>query len=101
MIYSHQKRTEKASKGNTMPYLSIHQASEDMRTGLVTPTELLAELLEQIDAHDEEIRAFVTIMRAEAFKDAEQAESEQRTGLFRGPLHGIPIAIKDLIAVKN
>lgn len=84
-----------------MPYLSIHRASEDMRAGLITPTELLAETLEQIDAQDEEIRAFVTVTREEAWKEAEQAESEQRTGLFRGPLHGIPIAIKDLVAVKN
>jgi len=84
-----------------MPYLSIHEASADLHSGLVTPTELLAEMLQQIDDLDEEIQAFVTVMREEAFKDAEQAESEQRTGLFRSPLHGIPLAIKDLIAVKN
>lgn len=84
-----------------MSYLSIQEASADLRSGLVTPTELLSEMLGQIDAHDQEIQAFVTVMREEAFKEAEQAESEQRTGLFRGPLHGIPLAIKDLVAVKN
>lgn len=84
-----------------MPYLSIREASQDLRSGLLTPTELLAETLERIDALDGEIKAFVTVMHDEAFKDAEAAESEQRTGLFRGPLHGIPLAIKDLIAVKN
>src|SRR5689334_3784670 len=84
-----------------MPYLSIQEASEHLRSGLVTPTELLAEMLEQIDARDGEIQAFVTVMRDEAFKEAETAENEQRTGLYRGPLHGIPLAIKDLIAVKN
>jgi aspartyl-tRNA(Asn)/glutamyl-tRNA(Gln) amidotransferase subunit A len=84
-----------------MSYLSIQQAAEDLRSGLVTPTELLAEMLERIDALDEQIKAFVTVIRDEAFKEAEQAENEQRTGLFRGPLHGIPLAIKDLIAVKQ
>ena len=84
-----------------MSYLSIAEASADLRSGLVTPTELLAEMLEEIDARDEVIQAFVTVMRDEAYSAAEQAENEQRTGLFRGPLHGIPIAIKDLIAVKN
>lgn len=84
-----------------MPYLSISEASADLRAGLVTPTELLAEVLEEIDACDETIQAFVTVMRDEAFQAAELAENEQRTGLFRGPLHGIPLAIKDLIAVKN
>jgi aspartyl-tRNA(Asn)/glutamyl-tRNA(Gln) amidotransferase subunit A len=84
-----------------MPYLSIQEAATDLRSGLVTPTELLSEVLEQIDARDERIRAFVTVLREEAFKEAEKAESEQRTGLFRGPLHGIPLAIKDLVAVKS
>ena len=40
-------------------------------------------------------------MRDQANEEAEKAENEQRTGLFRSPLHGVPIAIKDLIAVKN
>lgn len=84
-----------------MPYLSIQEAAADLRSGLVTPTELLSEMLEQIDLHDSTIQAFTTVMRDEAFREAEQAENEQRTGLFRSPLHGIPLAIKDLVAVKN
>jgi len=84
-----------------MPYLSIQQASTDLRSGLITPTELLAETLERIDQLDSNIQAFVTVMSDEAYEEAEKAENEQRTGLFRSPLHGIPIAIKDLIAVKN
>ncbi len=86
---------------NIMPYLSLREASEDLRSGLVTPTELLSEALEQIASREDQIQAFVTITSEQAMKDAEQAESEQRTGLFRSSLHGIPIAIKDLIAVKN
>src|SRR5436853_1874037 len=84
-----------------MPYLSIHEASQDVRSGLTTPTELVAEALERIDQLDPQIHAFVTVLRDEAYQEAEKAEREQRTGLFRGPLHGIPIGIKDLIAVKN
>src|SRR3989475_9470702 len=84
-----------------MPYLSIQQASEDLHSGIITPTELLAETLERIDQLDSRIQAFVTVMRDQAYEEAEKAENEQRTGLFRSPLHGIPIAIKDLIAVKD
>src|SRR5438876_2677319 len=84
-----------------MLYQSIQQASEDLRSGLVTPNELLAETLERIDQLDSDIQAFVTVMRDEAYEEAEKAENEQRTGLFRSPLHGIPIAIKDIIAVKD
>ena len=84
-----------------MPYLSITEAAADLRSGLATPTELLAEALERIELLDGDIKAFVTIMRDEAQADAEKAEQEQRTGLFRSPLHGIPIGIKDLVAVKG
>ena len=84
-----------------MPYLSIQQASEELHSGIITPTELLAETLERIDQLDSRIHAFVTVMRDQAYEEAEKAENEQRTGFFRSPLHGIPIAIKDLIAVKD
>lgn len=84
-----------------MTYLSIQEACTDLRSGLVTPTELLSEVLEQIEARDEQIQAFVTVLRQEAFREAQKTEDEQRTGLFRSPLHGIPLAIKDLVAVKH
>ncbi len=84
-----------------MPYLSISQAANDLRSGLTTSTELVEDALQRIDALDSEIRAFVTVMREQAYEDAEKAEREMRTGLFRSPLHGIPIAIKDIIAVKG
>jgi aspartyl-tRNA(Asn)/glutamyl-tRNA(Gln) amidotransferase subunit A len=84
-----------------MPYLSISEAAEEMKSGLITPTELLLETFEKIDEQDQEIQAFVTVMREQALKEAERAEQEMRTGLHRGPLHGIPVAIKDLIAIKQ
>ncbi len=84
-----------------MPYLSISEAAADLRSGMTTPTELLAESFERIDQLDGDIRAFVTVMRDEALADAEKAEQEQRTGLFRSPLHGIPVSVKDLVAVKG
>lgn len=84
-----------------MPYLSIHEASEELRSGLITPTELVSEALERIGELNGEIYAFVTVMREQAYVEAEQAEREQRTGFFRGPLHGIPLGMKDIIAVKD
>lgn len=84
-----------------MPYLSIREAAEELHSGLITPTELIAEALERIDQLDGDIKAFITVMGEQALKDAEQAEREMRTGLYRSQLHGIPIAIKDLIAVKD
>src|SRR6202165_5048104 len=84
-----------------MSYLSITEAAAGLRSGMTTPTELLAEALERIDQLDSDIKAFVTVTRDEALADAEKAEQEQRTGLFRSPLHGIPIGVKDIVAVED
>lgn len=84
-----------------MPYTSIREVADEIHSGLITPSELVAETLEYIDEADESIQAFITVIREQAFKDAEQLEREQRTGLYRSQLHGVPIAIKDLIAVKG
>ena len=84
-----------------MPYTSIREAAEELHSGLIRPAELVEETLESIDRLDGEIQAFITVMREQAYRDAEQAEREMRTGLYRSQLHGIPRAIKDLIAVKD
>src|SRR5260370_28738085 len=84
-----------------MPYLSIREAAEELQSGLITPTELIAETLDRIEQLDGDIKAFITVMGEQALRDAEQAERELRTGLYRSQLHGIPIAVKDLIAVKG
>lgn len=84
-----------------MPYMSIREAGDDVHSGLATPTELVLDALERIDERDSDIQAFVTVMREQALADAEKAEREQRTGLYRSPLHGIPIGIKDIIAVQG
>ncbi len=84
-----------------MPYSSISEAAEEVHAGITTPTELVLETIECIEAQDSEIQAYITVMREQALRDAEQAERELRTGLHRSRLHGIPIAIKDMIAVKG
>ncbi|MFL5624800.1 MAG: amidase [Ktedonobacteraceae bacterium] len=84
-----------------MSYTSIREVAAEIHSGLITPTELVLETLEYIEERDGEIKAYITVMRDQALKDAEQAELEMRTGLYRSQLHGIPIAIKDLIAVKG
>jgi len=84
-----------------MPYTSIREAAEEIHSGLITPTELVLETLERIDEQDDDIQAYITVLRDQALEDADKAESELRTGLYRSQLHGIPIAIKDLIAVKG
>src|SRR5258708_10841741 len=84
-----------------MPYTSIREAAAEIHSGLMSTLELVLEALESIEERDGAVQAYITVLRDQALKDAEQAETEMRTGLYRSQLHGIPIAIKDLIAVKD
>src|SRR5215472_12352548 len=84
-----------------MVYTSIREIAEEIHSGIITPTELVLETLDRIEEVDGEIQAFITVMRDQALRDAEQAEKELRTGLYRSQLHGLPIAVKDLIAVQG
>ncbi|MBV9355705.1 MAG: Asp-tRNA(Asn)/Glu-tRNA(Gln) amidotransferase GatCAB subunit A [Chloroflexi bacterium] len=76
--------------------LSITEAAELIRTRQLSPVELTRAVLDRIDAVDGRVRAYVTVLREPALAEARQAEQEIVDGAYRGPLHGIPIAVKDL-----
>src|SRR5687768_12804659 len=63
----------------------------------VSPVELVESCLERIDLLDGQIKAFVNVFSDEAMTDAITAEREIAAGRYLGPLHGIPIAVKDIV----
>jgi aspartyl-tRNA(Asn)/glutamyl-tRNA(Gln) amidotransferase subunit A len=67
----------------------------------VSPVELVDTCLNRIAALDDRLRAFVVVLDARAREDARRAERAIMAGGYRGPLHGIPIAIKDLADVAG
>jgi aspartyl-tRNA(Asn)/glutamyl-tRNA(Gln) amidotransferase subunit A len=67
----------------------------------VSPVELASHTLDRIAARDEWFHAFVTITRERALREAARAEREIADGEWRGPLHGIPYAVKDLFDVAG
>jgi aspartyl-tRNA(Asn)/glutamyl-tRNA(Gln) amidotransferase subunit A len=71
-----------------------------VKKGDVSPVDLVKSCLEQIDARPE-LNAFIARLGSQALTEAKQHESEIRSGRYRGPLHGIPIAVKDLIDVAG
>jgi aspartyl-tRNA(Asn)/glutamyl-tRNA(Gln) amidotransferase subunit A len=77
--------------------LSLAEASARMRAGTVTATKLTEACLARIDVYNPKLNCFITVMREQAMAQARELDSEQRSGRFRGPLHGIPIALKDNI----
>ena len=80
-------------------YRTIQDAAAALRGNKLTCVELLEMHLEQIDRHEGRIRAWVLVDRDRARKEARQADDERKSGLDRGPLHGIPVGIKDIIDV--
>ncbi|MGZ4732364.1 MAG: amidase [Terriglobales bacterium] len=76
---------------------SILQTSELLRQGSVSPVELTTDCLARIEKLNPKLNAFITVTAESALARARQAEAEIRRGDWRGPLHGIPLALKDLI----
>jgi aspartyl-tRNA(Asn)/glutamyl-tRNA(Gln) amidotransferase subunit A len=82
-------------------YLSIVQAVELIRTRKLSPVELARAHLARIEALDAKLHAFISVTADAAMARAQRAEKEIATGEQRGPLHGIPIAHKDMVWTKG
>lgn len=67
----------------------------------LSPVTVVQECLSRIDATNDSINAMILVCGEEALRDAQALEAELRNGSSRGPLHGIPIAVKDVIDVKG
>src|SRR5438128_204016 len=79
--------------------LTIHAAAGQMRAGRLSPIELFDACLERIDRLEPRVHAWVFVDREGARAEAERLDAELRRGQTRGPLHGIPVAIKDIFDV--
>ena len=79
------------------PVFSIKQLSEGIKTGEISPTELVESALDRIKRLNPFLNAFITIIEEdELYKQAQNAEKEISIGKYRGPLHGIPFRLKIL-----
>ena len=79
-----------------LSFLPITELSPGIASGDVKPTDLLEACINRIEADDSRVNAFITRTFDFAREWATLLEEEARKGHVRGPLHGIPIAIKDL-----
>ncbi|HXI91962.1 MAG TPA: amidase [Blastocatellia bacterium] len=87
--------------GEDILYLSVRELSQRIRSRKVSPVELTESYLQRSEAIGAKLNAYATLTRDLALREARQAEREIRAGKYRGPLHGIPYAAKDLLAVKG
>ena len=77
--------------------MAISEISEQVRRRLISPVELTKDCLHKIEKLNPGLNAFITVTAESALAEARAAEAEIQASHWRGPLHGIPIALKDLI----
>ncbi len=80
----------------SLHYRSLVDVSELMRTRQLSPVELTRETLERIERLNPSLGAYYAVFADAAISEARAAEFEIATGRWRGPMHGVPIAFKDL-----
>ena len=81
--------------------LSISEAASQIRSGRLAPLELLEACLGQIDRYEDRVKAWVVVDEENARRAARQAGEAVARGEYLGPLHGIPLGIKDLVDVAG
>ncbi|HEX2133656.1 MAG TPA: amidase [Actinophytocola sp.] len=82
-------------------HVGVAQLATDLRAGRVSPRDLVETALSEAARWQPVLNAFVTLDETGARAAADQAARELSDGVDRGPLHGIPVAVKDLIDVRG
>jgi aspartyl-tRNA(Asn)/glutamyl-tRNA(Gln) amidotransferase subunit A len=81
--------------------LTVHELGAAYRRGEATPTQAALAYLARIEALDPHVKAYLTVTRDTALRQAAEAEARIRAGAPRGPLDGIPIALKDVLCTRG
>ena len=86
---------------SSLPFLSASELSRLMAAKEVSPVEATEAYLERIESLDGKLRAYITVTADAALESAKLAEKEIAQGNYRGPMHGVPVAVKDQIHTKG
>ena len=81
--------------------LTIEGLSKQISSNQLSPVDLIEATLDRIKSLNPKLNAFITVLEDSARADAKNAELNINQGKYKGPLHGIPISLKDLIYVKG
>lgn len=90
-------RTPRVTGMSEFSSTTLAEAADAIRNRTLSPVELVTQQLALIEARNAQLNAYVTVMAEQAIQDAHQAETEIAAGNYRGPLHGIPLSLKDLV----
>jgi len=84
-----------------IPFLSVLELGQLLETKQISSLELTELYIDRLSHYDHQLKAVITLTRGEALHKAKQMDKEIKAGKYRGPLHGIPYGLKDIIAVKG
>ncbi len=93
--------TPPSAKEGELPYLTIAEAAALIKSKKLSPVELTEALLSRVDRLNPVLNAYITITADFAIAQAREAEAEIQKGDYKGPLHGIPLALKDLLCTEG
>lgn len=82
-------------------YLSLAAVAKRLASGDLTSTALTRHMLDRTAAVDGRLKSYVTVMADRAIANAEHADAQIRAGGYRGPLHGVPVGVKDLCDTRG
>ena len=82
-------------------YQAIGELAAQLESKQISPVELTRAYLERIRELDGKLNSYITLTEDTAIRQARRAEAEILAGRYRGPLHGVPYAVKDLVATKG
>ncbi len=82
-------------------YLTITEAGKRIRTGDLKSRDLVEASLARIEATNDTLKSFITIVQGDALTAAEEADRDIAAGGWKGPLHGVPLALKDIYATAG
>ena len=100
-VRSKDERAALPSSDDDIAFAPVTQLSRWVESKKLTSERLTNIYLSRIDGHDAKIRSIITLTKDHALKRAKQADAEIASGKYRGPLHGIPYGVKDLLDTKN
>ncbi len=84
-----------------LPFLTIGEASGLIKRKEISPLEITESVLERIERLDGKLNSYITILADRALESAREAEKQIASGSYKGPLHGIPIGLKDIFVMEG
>lgn len=81
--------------------MTLETVSKLVREQSASPVEVAETVLDRISSDDPHLNTYISVFREQALHSASVAEREIRSGVYRGPLHGVPMGIKDNLSMRN